>query len=229
MSLHYSLERLLLDGEWIPGEPIPSERSLMQRFDVSRGAVREAMAGLRARGVVETRQGGRSRCANLLEPHLELPLQGHGDDIEFQVQVLEARAVLEGEAAWFAARRASDEELERLEQEFSRMRARSQNPGGKGQSTLDKAKADLQFHMLIAQSSHHLLVCSFSQLFYSRYFNAIYSVLSRTLSRFGRYPDGIAQQHAAIHRALQQRDADTAREAAHLHILYTRDLLKQCR
>lgn len=224
MKLQHQLERRLLDGDWLPGQPLPSERELMQQYAVSRGAVREALAGLRARGVIDTRQGGRSRCANLLDAHLQLPLEGRGDDIDFQLQVLEARAVLEGEAAWFAARRASDAELARLAEEYRQMCARN-----RGDTTLDKAKADLQFHMLIAESSHHLLVCSFSQLFYHRYFNAIYSVLSRTLRRFGRYPDGIARQHDAIHRALQARDAPAARAAARAHILYTRDLLRQCR
>lgn len=224
MKLQHELERLLLDGDWVPEQPLPSERTLMQTYGVSRGAVREALAGLRATGVIETHQGERSRCCNLLAQHLELPLQGRGNDIDFQMQVLEVRAILEGEAAWFAAQRATDAELARLEQEYQLMCERN-----RGVSTLDKAKADLQFHMLIAQSSHHLLVCSFSQLFYSRYFNAIYSVLSRTLSRFGRYPDGIARQHGAIHRALQARDADAARERARNHILYTHDLLRQCR
>ncbi len=229
MKLQYELERLLLDGDWVPGQPLPSERALMERFSVSRGSVREALAGLRETGVIQTQQGGRSRCHNLLEQHLELPLHGRGEDIEFQLQIMEARAVLEGEAAWFAAQRATDEELVRLAQEFDQMRARSQAKSGRADSTLEKAKADLQFHMLIAESSHHMIVCSFSQLFYSRYFNAIYSVLSRTLSRLGRYPDGIARQHAAINRALQERDACAAREHARAHILYTRDLLLQCR
>ncbi|PSL16278.1 GntR family transcriptional regulator [Marinobacterium halophilum] len=201
----------------------------MQRYHASRGSVREALAGLRATGMIDTRQGGRSRCSNLLEQHLQLPLEGRGDDIDFQLQILEARAVLEGEAAWFAAQRASDAELARLAQEYEQMCARNRSSASHGDNTLEKAKADLQFHMLIAESSHHLLLCSFSQLFYNRYFNAIYSVLSRTLGRFGRYPDGIARQHDGIHRALQARDADAARERARAHILYTYDLLKQCR
>ena len=231
MKLQYELERLLLDGDWVPGQPVPSERVLMQQYAASRGSVREALAGLRATGAIETRQGGHSRCSNLLEQHLQLPLEGRGDDIDFQLQILEARAVLEGEAAWFAANRASDAELARLAREYEQMceRNRARVQAARGDSTLEKAKADLQFHMLIAESSHHLLVCSFSQLFYNRYFNAIYSVLSRTLSRFGRYPDGIARQHGAIHRALQARDAEAARQRARAHILYTYDLLKQCR
>ncbi len=37
--------------------------------------------------------------------------------------------------------------------------------GDSGETTLEKAKEDLRFHMMIAESSHHLLIISFSQLF----------------------------------------------------------------
>ncbi|MDX2424139.1 MAG: FCD domain-containing protein, partial [Amphritea sp.] len=83
-------------------------------------------------------------------------------------------------------------------------------------------KEDLRFHMMIAESSHHLLIIAFSQLFYTRFFNAIYGVLSRTLKTSGRYPEGIRAQHGAIHQAIMNRDAEAARRAASEHILYTR-------
>ena len=135
VNLQYELERLLLEGDWMPGQAIASERTLMQQYGASRGAVREALAGLRATGAIETRQGGRSRCSNLLEQHLQLPLEGRGDDIDFQLQVLEARAVLEGEAAWFAAQRASDEELALLSREYQRMCERNLGSARQGAST----------------------------------------------------------------------------------------------
>ncbi|MFC6671806.1 FCD domain-containing protein [Marinobacterium aestuariivivens] len=109
-----------------------------------------------------------------------------------------------------------------MDEEYQRMARRSE-----GETTLSKAKADLTFHLMIAESSHNLLLISFSQLFYSRFFNAIYGVLDRTLKRYGRYPDGIRGQHAAIHQALMARDADAARARATEHILYTCRLLAQ--
>src|SRR5246500_3768609 len=40
-----------------PGARLPTEQAMMQAFGVSRTVVREAVAALRAEGLVETRQG----------------------------------------------------------------------------------------------------------------------------------------------------------------------------
>ncbi|MFW1677870.1 FadR/GntR family transcriptional regulator [Pontibacter sp. JAM-7] len=221
-KLVFQLEQKILNGELLPGQSLPSQRTLAERCQLSRATVREAIQALELQGLIETHHGGRSRCLNLLDPFLEMPqepVQGVG----FLLQVMEMRAVLEGEAAYYAARRATAEQLQRIDSEFRAMQLRSA-----GASTLKKAKADLRFHTLIAESSHHLLVISFSQIFYTRYFNAIYSVLDRTLKKFGRYPERIAAQHGRVHQALLNRNAEMARVAATEHILYTRDLLKAC-
>lgn len=212
----------MLRGEIRPGDTMPSQRGLAEKYGLSRSTVREAFFQLEVQGLIDTRHGAVCRARNLLASHLDMPLEGVGDNPEFQLQVLEARAALEGEAAWYAAKRASDDELVALSQEYHRMQARSRT----GETTLAKAKDDLRFHTMIAEASHHLLIISFSQIFYERYFNAIYGVLNRTLIRYGRYPDGIRAQHASIHQALQQRDSESARVAAQEHILYTRRQLE---
>jgi DNA-binding FadR family transcriptional regulator len=51
------LEHLIVSGEFDAGTPIPSERDLAERFQVSRAAVRDATRMLAARGLVEVRQG----------------------------------------------------------------------------------------------------------------------------------------------------------------------------
>lgn len=219
-ALYDALLGAIARAELAPGERLPSERQLAAEQGLSREMVRKATTRLQAAGFVDVSQGRANRVTNLLQPHLSLPLEGLGDDLAFQLQVMEVRAFLEGECAWYAAARASEEELGWLAEEYGRLYERGQR-----ETTLARAKADLQFHTLIARYSHHLLLVSFSQLFYERYFNAIYGVLSRTLKKFGRYPEGIRSQHADIHRAIQARDAATARRVAREHILYTRSLL----
>lgn len=215
------LRQKIISGNIIPGQALPSQRQLADQFGLARSTVREVIQFLELDGLILTAQGGRSICQNAIAKYIEMPLDGVGDNLVFQLQVMEARAFLEGEAAYFAALRATDQQLIEIEKEFDKMQLRS-----KGLTTLDKAKADLRFHMMIAESSHHLLITSFSQLFYNRYFNAIYGVLNRTLIKFGRYPDGIRMQHEQIYQALRQRDAEQARKAASEHIIYTRNLLE---
>ncbi|MBT8147556.1 MAG: GntR family transcriptional regulator [Gammaproteobacteria bacterium] len=52
------LRREILIGQYRIGERMPSERDLAARFDVSRGAVREALSQLEQQGVIEIQPGG---------------------------------------------------------------------------------------------------------------------------------------------------------------------------
>lgn len=216
-QLIQSLKEDLYTGELLPGNPLMSQRKMSEHYGMSRATVREAVGQLDAEGFIEVHHGGKTLINNLLEHYFDMPLEGLGDNLEFQMQVMDVRAMLEGEAAFYTALRATDHQLQALTSEYNRMQQRGQR-----ETTLAKAKEDLRFHMMIAESSHHLLVISFSQIFYSRFFNAIYGVLSRTLKRYGRYPDGIRAQHGAIYQAIISRDAEAARNAAVEHILYTR-------
>lgn len=220
-QLSLKLQQAILYGDVCPGHKLTSQRRLAAAHQVSRATVREAIQDLELKGMVKTYPGGGSVCLNLLEPHVDMPLGGVGQNLSFQLQVMEMRAALEGEAAYYAALRATDAQLEKIEQEYKVMQARSN-----GATTLAKAKADLRFHMMIAEASHNLLVMSFSQIFYDRYFNAIYGVLDRTLKKFGRYPDRISAQHTQIYQALINRDAVLAKKVATEHINYTRSQLE---
>jgi len=51
------IERALEDGEWAPGEAIPSEIELASRFDVSQGTVRKAVQSLATENLLVRRQG----------------------------------------------------------------------------------------------------------------------------------------------------------------------------
>lgn len=216
------LQEQILFGDICPGQKLVSQRKLSEQYHLARSTVREAVQDLESKGMIETYQGGGSVCRNLIESHFDMSFEGVGDNFEFQIQVMEMRAALEGEAAFYAAQRATDEQLAKIGHEYRAMQERSS-----GTTTLTKAKADLAFHMMIAEASHHLLVISFSQIFYNRYFNAIYGVLDRTLKKFGRYPDGIRSQHTQIYQALLNRDAELARKVATEHIDFTRKQLEE--
>ncbi|OLT12057.1 hypothetical protein BJF78_25175 [Pseudonocardia sp. CNS-139] len=51
-------------GEWVPGERMPTEAVLVAEFGVNRLTVRQALAQLRAAGVVDIRQGSGTFVAN---------------------------------------------------------------------------------------------------------------------------------------------------------------------
>jgi GntR family transcriptional regulator len=73
--LYQQIKSLILqslhDGEWKPGEPIPSEFELAARFRVSQGTVRKAIDELAAENLVVRRQGKGTFVATHAEQHVQ--------------------------------------------------------------------------------------------------------------------------------------------------------------
>lgn len=73
--LYQQIKNLILlslkDGEWKPGDVIPSEQDLASRFKVSQGTVRKAIDELAAENLVVRRQGKGTYVATHAERHIQ--------------------------------------------------------------------------------------------------------------------------------------------------------------
>ena len=209
---------------WLPGNKLPGQLALMERFDVSRTCLREAITSLEMKGFITTRHGSGCYVNNLFEPSFSKPMSGvELNSSAMQLSVMEMRLVLDGEAAQYACESATDDELAAIEHEYKAMGLRSGNH-------LQRAKADLKFHMLIAESSHSLILVSLSQLLYTQFFNAIYGTLHSVSGNYsatlGEVSVLLSGQHRAIYEAVMARDGQSAKAAAQEHIRYSMSLLK---
>ena len=152
------VESALLSGRLAPGDHLPSERTLMEQFDVSRSTVREALRVLESRGLLELRPGGRSGprilrpTAKLLERDLtqmvRLGDSGIGD-------LLQLRMGLEGTACAIAAQRATGDDVAALRERLADME-RAAEAGGES-----FARADAALHQRIwSITGNHLLIAT---------------------------------------------------------------------
>src|SRR5207253_1036600 len=104
------IHALIREGRWVPGDQIPPERELAERFRVSRTSVREALRALEMQGIIDSRQGGGTfvRTADteaLVPPLAAAILRGRRELAE----VLEVRELIEPGIARLAATRATAE------------------------------------------------------------------------------------------------------------------------
>lgn len=112
------LERLQR-GEFAPGDPLPSERDLMQAHGVGRPAIREALQGLQRMGLIEISHGRRARVSapsvgrmvDQIGESMRLFLASSPASLE---QLKEARLIFEMEMARIAARKRSASDIVRL-------------------------------------------------------------------------------------------------------------------
>lgn len=147
------IKYMITSGELKKGEKLPPERELVEKFQVSRTSVREALRALQIIGLIESRQGGGNYIKDSFDDNLIEPLS-----MMFVLQnsrnseILELRRVLEVETARLAAKNISDEELTRLKEIIDQMK---DLPDEKENVVLDK-----ELHYIIAKASGNNLIMS---------------------------------------------------------------------
>ena len=99
-------------GALKPNEKLPTEQEMIVAFGVSRTVVREALAALRAEGLILTRQGaGAFVSGDTRRRPFRVSSEGP-QNISDVISITELRLGIEIEAAGFAAKRRTNEDLE---------------------------------------------------------------------------------------------------------------------
>lgn len=101
LPLYKQIKSLLVQrlnqGEWKPGEPIPSEMELAARFQVSQGTVRKAVDELAAENLLVRRQGKGTFVATHQEPRAQFRflrlVPDRGEAVPTQSTFLDCRRV----------------------------------------------------------------------------------------------------------------------------------------
>lgn len=105
-----TIREKILDGSFLPGSRLPSERDLAAQLGVSRPAVREAIGALQNEGLVATRHGSGTYVTQTVAS-VHKPLQNIGMALPpmadlSPIATLEVRMILEPAIARFAAKKA---------------------------------------------------------------------------------------------------------------------------
>ncbi|MDX2201542.1 MAG: FadR/GntR family transcriptional regulator [Hyphomicrobiaceae bacterium] len=194
------------------GDRLPTEQELMQAMGVSRTVVREAVAALKAEGLVVTRQGSgafvaadTSRIAFRIDRLSE-------DAIDTVLSVMELRLAVEVEAAALAADRANAGEkaaIRRAHQAFRQAIER-------GEAAV---REDFTFHLAIAQAVHNARFVEFLSFLGTHLIpRHIVRPPHRTAGGLRTYLDRIAKEHARILEAIASGLPAEARKAMRVHL-----------
>ena len=208
-------------GTLDPGDKLPTESEIMRILGVSRTVVPEAISHMQAAGLVETRHG---IGTFVLEPP---PAHTLGIDpntvitMRDVLAILELRISLEVEAAGLAASRRSDAQLEQLRSALDTFQECARSGG-------ETVPSDVQFHLLIAQSSGN------------RYFHDILSHLGTNIIPRSRlnsaklaqddpavYMERVIHEHEDIFNAVKRQDPESARAAMRIHLSNSRERLRR--
>lgn len=209
---------MISSGAWKPGFRLPSERELSEAFGVSRTVVREAVKALEARGVLESATGSgvsvRRADVNIVSQSLRTYIQLANRE-DFEIRLNEVRRVLEVEMVALAAVRRTPEQLIKLRQICQQMRA-------KGNTAKQMAELDFSLHVTLAEATQNDLF----KVLLAPLINQLRDHIILTWEDFPRPVEQVFDQHEAIVTAVENGEADVARQAMMNHLIFSRQVLE---
>jgi GntR family transcriptional repressor for pyruvate dehydrogenase complex len=196
----------IISGEWKPGKKIPGELELVSLFGVSRISIRQAIHQFVGMGVLIIKRGDGTYVSesvpdehfNILLPYLMIEKPGI-------VEVFEYRCILESKAAALAAERATEEEIDALENIHNSLK--------KNKDNFDKfIDYDLLFHTMIASATKNSVIAKISTILSS----VIKSSMKEALEFVG-VEEGL-YYHTKVLEAIQAKDKPAAEDYMLRHV-----------
>ena len=200
------MDMILVEQRFRTGDKLPNEMELADELGISRVTLREAIRILCTRGLVEIRRGRGTYVVSgdpaMLEGSGPSPLEAPDATIR---DLLEIRLMVEPMAAYYAAKRASDEEIDRIDG----FRTRIEELAAEGKSVL---KEEQDFHNAISMASHNHLM--------ERLLPIINKSIIADLLFFKESIDYSIRDHQEVVRSIRTHNAEAARTAMRLHIVH---------
>jgi len=190
-----------------PGDKLPSERMLSNKFEVSRSNVREAIQKLEFYGLLNSVPQSGTFVANIgvvaLNGIIEDILRLEKQDFK---SLVETRILLELKSSALAASRRTDKDLEQIKETLDSFRE-------KALSGEDAAQEDLLFHLAIAKASKNSTINTFMLI--------INPEIIINFEKHHVYQKGQAfsriKEHEEIFEAIKIQNAELAKDKMKIH------------
>lgn len=209
------IREAIYEGKLRNGDKLSSERELCLTFGVSRQTLREALRWLEAMGLIEIRLGAQGGIF-VVEPDGGQAGSAIDALIRFHqatpLELEEFRASFEAETAYWAAQRAEEADLIRLQQIVGQLAQGVANPLTPWAEISD---LDLKFHTTVAEASKNrvrLAIMLGVHQAIKRASRALDPLMSDEVRR------SIVEELAAVVRAISQRDPLAAHQHMAAHV-----------
>jgi GntR family transcriptional repressor for pyruvate dehydrogenase complex len=206
-----NIQKWIFSGGLVPGDRLPSERDLCERFGVSRAVIREAVRALSARGLVKVLPGSGIFVKRITVEDLSSSLSHFLHFTNSTAKdLLDVRELLEVRIAELAAIRATKKDLVQMENALEMM----ENAGDDINMHL---AGDLAFHSALAQATQ-------SEVF-EGIINSIVTYLFDVRLQGFLYdgPERGREDHRKIFEAVRAKNPGAAKEAMREHLIHVRE------
>jgi DNA-binding FadR family transcriptional regulator len=205
------LQNEITSGRLRAGDPMPSERVLMQHFGVGRPAIREALLSLQKKGLLRIGAGERTRVSR---PTVDAVVEGVSGPVSLMLanpqgvrDLQQARRFLECALARHAAAEATPADIERLAKRLAANRAALKHP-------TEFERTDVEFHYELALIAGNPIFSSLHQATVGWLRQQRTITLAQAGAMRGAY-----RFHEEVYQAVAAHDADAAEARMKAHLL----------
>lgn len=202
------IKELISSGQLKPGDKLPSERMLSERFGVGRTYVRDAIRKLEFYGILKTLPQSGTVVAGFgiaaLEGLISDVLELEGSDFH---ALVETRVLLEVNSARFAAMRRTNDDIVSIANALTAY----ENAVSEGKDTVE---CDLLFHLKIAEASKNPVLKSLMLIVTPD----ILTFFKENNVCEGDRPVSALDEHYQILEFIENKSPDEAAEAMKNHL-----------
>lgn len=210
------------NGEYAPGDKLPSVVELGLQYGVGRSTIREAMSALKAMGRVSIRQGGGTFVLVPQEP--QHPAQFHAEQWTGRAaeikRIQEVRRVLETGCASLAA-------SNRLEGDLAAMADLLEEMGQRLDDQAFSEQADVRFHLAIAAATHNPLLVDMMQSLKEQLHDHMKDTRALWFYAEKSSSKRLLREHRLIYEAIARGDAQEAYRRMESHISKVEQVLNK--
>lgn len=199
---------ITVEKKYHPGDKLPNEKALAEELGVSRSTVRSAVRDLVGQGVLEIKIGRGTYVAEQSTifsdfgfsqlQHIQLKLR----------DLYELRLMLEPQMAYYAAIRATDEEIRAILDLGSKIQHHQQHK----LEDKDDSEGNRLFHIAISRAAHNEFGARLAEILN----DALVTAFSGT--DYQQRIEDFGIDHQLIMDYLENRDADGVKLAMNLHL-----------
>lgn len=203
------LKQLITSGQLKPGDRLPAERVLSEKFGVGRSYIREAILKLEFYGLLRTNPQSGTYVAglsiNVIDSIISDIINFNKDDFN---ALIEARCYLEFSAVKLAAERRTAEDLDAIKSAL----VDYENKINSG--TENAVEEDMLFHIKIAKASKNTVIESMILILIP---DLIKNIVDNKVCGENRGKSAIPE-HRAILNAIENKDIVLAEKAMTVHL-----------
>lgn len=204
------------EGRIQPGDKLPSERDLAEKLNVARTSVKEAITVLETSGVIIVKPGvgmflnadSKSQIVFRLSQMIDQRTSDFSD-------VIELRQAIEGDAAYYATKRMTHEQREKLTHVYEQLI----QSGKRAEVAIEE---DYQFHFTIVEGANNPVLLEVMNVIAQKMIEGLKE--SRYISVKNEILNNeVLREHTKIYNAIMNNEPENARTAMWEHHLGTKE------